>query len=53
MRIDESGNPVPGPTSILPAAVLSSIGRRDEDDDEDDEDFDADLLAPHEEPENF
>ncbi len=54
MRIDESGNPVPGPTSILPAAVLSSIGHRDDDDeDEDDEDFDTDLLAPQEEPENF
>jgi DNA-directed RNA polymerase subunit alpha len=53
MRIDESGNPVPGPTSILPAAVLSSIGQRDDDDDDEDDDFDADLLAPKEEPENF
>ena len=54
MRIDESGNPIPGPTSILPAAVLSSIGHRgDDDEDEDDEDFDDELLVPQEEPENF
>jgi len=53
MRIDESGNPVPGPTSILPAAVLSSMEHRDDDEDEDDEDFDPELVAPQEEPENF
>ena len=48
MRIDESGNPVPGPTSVLPAAALSqSYGNfDDEDDDLDDEDLD---LVPEQE----
>ena len=49
MRIDESGNPVPGPTSILPAATLSqSYGNFDDDDELDDEDLD---MVP--ETENF
>jgi len=40
MRIDESGNPVPGPTSILPAATLAAgFGSYDDDDDEEDEDL--------------
>ena len=35
MKIDENGNPVPGPTSILPAATLAAgYGRYDDDDDE-------------------
>src|SRR5450432_404775 len=41
MKIDEQGNPVPGPTSVLPAATLAaSFGNFDDDDDEDDEDDD-------------
>ena len=42
MKIDESGNAVPGPTSILPAQLLAdSYNRFDEDDEEDglEEDF--------------
>lgn len=39
MKIDESGNPVPGPTSILPAATLAaSFGNFDDEDDDDVED---------------
>jgi DNA-directed RNA polymerase subunit alpha len=35
MKIDENGNPVPGPTSVLPAATLAaSYGRYDDDDDD-------------------
>jgi DNA-directed RNA polymerase subunit alpha len=51
MKIDDQGNPVPGPTSVLPAATLAaSFGNfDDEDEDEDDED-DLDLPA---EQENF
>jgi DNA-directed RNA polymerase subunit alpha len=42
MRIDESGNPVPGPTSILPAATLAAgFGNYGDDDEEDDEDLDT------------
>ena len=49
MKIDEQGNPVPGPTSILPAATLAqSYSNFDDEDEEDDED-DLDLV----EPENF
>jgi DNA-directed RNA polymerase subunit alpha len=49
MKIDEQGNPQPGPTSVLPAATLAaSFG--DFDDDEDDDDEDLDLAG---EPENF
>ena len=48
MKIDESGNPVPGPTSVLPAATLAaSYGSFDDEDEDDDEDLDLD------EPENF
>jgi DNA-directed RNA polymerase subunit alpha len=53
MKIDENGNPQPGPTSVLPAATLAaSFGNFDDDDDEDDEDEDEDLDLPSE-PENF
>ena len=50
MKIDESGNPVPGPTSVLPAQALAqSYAAYDEDEDED-EDEDADLdLVPEQE----
>jgi DNA-directed RNA polymerase subunit alpha len=49
MKIDEQGNPVPGPTSVLPAATLAaSFGSFDDEDDYDDEDLDM----PNE-PENF
>src|SRR5664280_698877 len=53
MKIDEQGNPVPGPTSVLPAATLAaSFGSFDDDDEDEDEDEDEDLdLAS--EPENF
>ncbi len=55
MRIDENGNPVPGPTSILPAAVLSGVGRfdDDEDDEDDDEDLDGEELAVQDDSETF
>jgi DNA-directed RNA polymerase subunit alpha len=50
MKIDEHGNAVPGPTSILPAATLAqSYGRFDDDEEED---F-ADDLTPQNETENF
>ncbi len=53
MKIDEQGNPVPGPTSVLPATTLAaSFGNFDDDDDED-EDEDDDLILPNNEPENF
>jgi len=49
MKIDEQGNPVPGPTSVLPAATLAaSFGNFDDEEDEEDED---DLVLP--ETENF
>ena len=52
MKIDESGNPVPGPTSVLPAATLAaSFGGFDDDEDEDEDEDDLDLVAN--EPENF
>jgi DNA-directed RNA polymerase subunit alpha len=51
MKIDDQGNPQPGPTSVLPAATLAaSYGSFDDDDDEDDDDLDLDI---HAEPENF
>lgn len=55
MKIDEQGNPVPGPTSVLPAATLAaSYGNfDDDDDDEEDEDEDDDLVLPSNETENF
>ncbi len=41
MKIDENGNPQPGPTSVLPAATLAaSFGNfDDEEDEEEDEEF--------------
>jgi len=49
MKIDDQGNPQPGPTSVLPAATLAaSFG--DFDDDEEDDDEDLDLAG---DPENF
>jgi DNA-directed RNA polymerase subunit alpha len=49
MKIDDQGNPVPGPTSVLPAATLAaSFGNFDDEEDEEDED---DLVLP--ETENF
>ena len=52
MKIDEHGNAVPGPTSILPSATLAaaSYGRFD---DEDDEGLDEADLPLQSEPENF
>jgi DNA-directed RNA polymerase subunit alpha len=51
MKIDDQGNPVPGPTSVLPAATLAaSFGSFDDDDEDEDEDEDLDLAS---EPENF
>jgi len=39
MKIDENGNPQPGPTSVLPAATLAaSFGSFDDEDDEEEED---------------
>ena len=53
MKIDDQGNPVPGPTSVLPAATLAaSFGNFDDDDDEEEEE-DDDLILPNNEPENF
>ena len=51
MKIDEQGNPVPGPTSVLPAATLAaSFGNFDDDEDDEDDDEDLDIAN---EPENF
>jgi DNA-directed RNA polymerase subunit alpha len=51
MKIDENGNPQPGPTSVLPAATLAaSFGNFDDDDEDEDEDLDIDLEN---EPETF
>ena len=51
MKIDELGNPQPGPTSVLPAATLAaSFGNFDDEEDEEEEDED-DLVLP--ETENF
>ena len=52
MKIDEQGNPVPGPTSVLPAATLAASYGNFDDDDEDDDDED-DLILPDNETENF
>ena len=50
MKIDEQGNPQPGPTSVLPAATLAaSFGNFD--DEEDEEEDEEDLILP--ETENF
>ena len=49
MKIDDQGNPVPGPTSVLPAATLAaSFGNFDDEEEDEDED---DLILP--ETENF
>jgi DNA-directed RNA polymerase subunit alpha len=53
MKIDENGNAIPGPTSILPSATLAaaSYSRFD---DEEDEILEDDLDVPlQNEPENF
>jgi DNA-directed RNA polymerase subunit alpha len=51
MKIDENGNPQPGPTSVLPAATLAaSFGNFDDDDEDEEEDEDLELPA---ETENF
>ena len=50
MKIDENGNPVPGPTSVLPAATLAaSFGSFDDED----EDEDDDLVEAGSDEENF
>jgi DNA-directed RNA polymerase subunit alpha len=48
MKIDENGNAVPGPTSVMPQVQLA--GYRPVDDDEGDDDF---LLPSQNEPEGF
>jgi DNA-directed RNA polymerase subunit alpha len=54
MRIDENGNAVPGPTSILPAATLAaSYNHFDDDEEDEDEEEDDDLDLPQNETENF
>ncbi|WP_263383316.1 DNA-directed RNA polymerase subunit alpha [Granulicella arctica] len=54
MKIDENGNPQPGPTSVLPAATLAASFGNFDDDDDDDEDEDDDFELPAgNEPENF
>src|ERR1700689_5880404 len=45
MKIDENGNAVPGPTSVLPAATLAASYGNFDDEDEDDEEDDLDLGA--------
>ena len=52
MKIDEHGNAVPGPTSILPAAALAAGYSSHYDDDDDDVLDDADMPVQTE-PENF
>jgi DNA-directed RNA polymerase subunit alpha len=49
MKIDEQGSPVPGPTSVLPAATLAASYGSFDDEDEDEEEDDLELV----EPENF
>jgi DNA-directed RNA polymerase subunit alpha len=51
MKIDEQGNAVPGPTSVMPQVQLAGGGFRALDDGEDDDD-DDDFLLPGE-GENF
>ena len=50
MKIDEQGNPVPGPTSVLPAATLAASYGNFDDEDEDEDEDELDLGA---EPETF
>ena len=52
MKIDEHGNAVPGPTSVLPAAALAASYNRFDDDEEDDDLEEADPPLQSE-PENF
>jgi DNA-directed RNA polymerase subunit alpha len=52
MKIDEHGNAVPGPTSVLPAATLAASYGRFEDEEED-EDLDGADVPLQSEPENF
>jgi DNA-directed RNA polymerase subunit alpha len=50
MKIDEHGNAVPGPTSIMPSQALAQSYSSRFDDEEDD----LDVLEPMQnEPENF
>jgi DNA-directed RNA polymerase subunit alpha len=51
MKIDDQGNPQPGPTSVLPAATLAASFGDFDDDEEDEEDDDDIVLA--DEAENF
>jgi DNA-directed RNA polymerase subunit alpha len=55
MRIDENGNAVPGPTSVLPAATLAGYNRYDEDDEDEDEleGDEEEVVSAQNEPENF
>ncbi len=56
MKIDEHGNAVPGPTSVLPATTLAASYNRfgDDDDDDDVDGLEDDVdLALQSEPENF
>jgi DNA-directed RNA polymerase subunit alpha len=53
MKIDEYGNAVPGPTSVLPAATLAASYNRYDDDDEDEEDLEGVDIPLQSEPENF
>jgi DNA-directed RNA polymerase subunit alpha len=54
MKIDEHGNAVPGPTSVLPAATLAaSYNRYDDEEDDDEEDLDSVDVPLQSEPENF
>jgi len=54
MKIDEHGNAVPGPTSVLPATTLAASYNRFDDDDDDEDGLDDDVdLALQSEPENF
>ena len=44
MKIDDQGNPGPGPTSVLPAATLAaSFGNFDDEDEDEDDDEDLEL----------
>ncbi len=53
MKIDEHGNAVPGPTSILPAAALAASYSNNFDDDDEDDMLDEAELPSQTEPENF
>jgi DNA-directed RNA polymerase subunit alpha len=49
MKIDENGNAIPGPTSVMPQVQLAAYNQYDDEDDTDD-----DLVMPStSEPENF